>query len=205
MAKAGKKKAKAKAAGKALKKATISSLKKTSGKKSSKKKAAKKKPAGKQKTGKTSAKKRVRKAVKRRAIKTSRTPVKRGAKETRSRAVSLPKAKAEEERLERQLKVEPGAPAGSIPPVEEPARHEEAIGVVTHYYSHLGVAVVQVNKDSLRTGDIAHVKGHTTDFTQQISSMEYEHQHVDEARAGQCVGLKVTGHAREHDIIYVVR
>lgn len=101
--------------------------------------------------------------------------------------------------------IEPGPAALTVPPVEEPAANEEAIGTVTHYYSHLGVAVVQINKGILRTGDTIRVKGITTDFTQQIESMEYEHQHVAQAAPGQSVGLKVTDHAREHDILYRVR
>jgi sulfite reductase alpha subunit-like flavoprotein len=101
--------------------------------------------------------------------------------------------------------VEPGPPPGVVPPVEEPASNEEALGTVTHYYSHLGVVVVQLNKGRLKTGDMIHVKGHSTDFTQKVESMEYEHQHVDQAGAGQSVGLKVVDHAREHDIVYLVK
>jgi len=101
--------------------------------------------------------------------------------------------------------VEPGPPAGSAPPVEEPIRQEEAVGVVTHYYSHLGVAVVQVNKAAIRSGDQVHIKGHTTDLTQIVGSMEYEHQHVESAEAGKTVGLKVMDHVREHDIVYLIK
>ena len=101
--------------------------------------------------------------------------------------------------------VQPGPPPGSVPPVEEPSRREEAIGIVIHYYSHLGVAVVQVNKGSLSAGDTVHIVGHSTDITQTITSMEYEHQHVDQAGAGQSVGIKISDHAREHDIVYLVK
>jgi translation elongation factor EF-1alpha len=101
--------------------------------------------------------------------------------------------------------VEPGPPPTGIPSVEEPARNEEALGTVTHYYSHLGVAIVQINKNTLSTGDIIHIKGHTTDFTQKVESMEYEHQHLDQAGAGQSVGIKIKDHAREHDIVYRVK
>ncbi|MDA8100143.1 MAG: hypothetical protein M0042_10990 [Nitrospiraceae bacterium] len=93
----------------------------------------------------------------------------------------------------------------SVPPVEEPTQREDAVGVVTHYYSHLGVAVIQINTKSLKSGDTIHIQGHTTDFTQTVSSMEYEHAHVDEALPGQSVGIKTVDHTREHDIVYVVR
>jgi hypothetical protein len=101
--------------------------------------------------------------------------------------------------------VEPGPPPGSIPPVEEPIPQEIAVGVVTHYYGHLGVAVVQINQGSLRTGATIRVKGHTTDFTQQIASMEQEHHHVEEALPGDSVGIKIVDHARQHDIVFLVK
>ncbi len=107
--------------------------------------------------------------------------------------------------VKRPIVIEPGPPAGSVPSVEEPTVQEAAVGVVTHYYGHLGVAVVQINTGTLSAGDTIHVKGHTTDLTQQIASMEYEHQHVDAATPGQSVGIKVADHVREHDIVFVVK
>lgn len=163
---------------------------------------AKTKAKPKRSSGKKAVKKKAPKGPARKTAKKKTAPAKRTVSRTTAKA---PSAAAIEKKLEKQLLIEPGPPAGSIPPVEEPAQHEEAIGVITHYFSHLGVAVVQINKDTLRTGDQVHIKGHTTDFTQTIGSMEYEHQHVDQAAAGQSVGLKVVDHAREHDIVYVVR
>ncbi len=101
--------------------------------------------------------------------------------------------------------IEPGPPPQGLPPVEEPSQHEEAIGIVSHYYSHLGVAIVQINKGKLKTGDTVHIKGHTADFTQPVESMEYEHQHIDQAEAGQNIGLRVKDPTREHDIVYLVK
>lgn len=103
------------------------------------------------------------------------------------------------------MTVQPGPPPGSVPPVEEPMQREEAMGIVTHYYSHLGVAVVQVSNGFLNTGDRIHITGHSTDITQTVDSMEYEHEHVSRAAAGQSVGIRITGHAREHDIVYLVK
>ena len=83
--------------------------------------------------------------------------------------------------------------------------NEERVGVVAHYYSHLGVAVVELHAGVLREGDTVHIKGHTSDFTQKVDSIEIEHMHVSEARAGQSFGLKVKEHAREHDVVYRVK
>lgn len=88
---------------------------------------------------------------------------------------------------------------------EAPAASEELVGTVTHYYPNLGVAVVQLNKGDLRTDDIIHIKGNTTDFTQTVGSMEFEHHHIEEAEVGQSIGLKVADHVREDDVIYLVK
>jgi hypothetical protein len=162
--------------------------KKVSGKKTAKKKVAAKRPARKKAAKKSAAGRSARKIA----------PKKK-------KAVRKIKPASEKALSKKPVIVQPGPPPGSVPPVEEPSLLEEAIGVVTHYYSHLGVAVVQVNKGSLKTGDRIHITGHTTDFTQTVGSMEYEHQHVDQASAGQSVGLKIADHAREHDIVYLVK
>jgi len=90
----------------------------------------------------------------------------------------------------------PKPPAPAIPP------GTERIGMVTHYYSHLSVAIVQLETGSLRVGDVIHIKGHTSDFSQPVESMEIDHVHVSEARPGQSFGLRVKEHAREHDGVY---
>jgi putative protease len=81
---------------------------------------------------------------------------------------------------------------------------EQRIGVVTHYFGHLQVAAVDLTDGELRTGDTIHIKGHTSDFTQRVESMQIEHQPVEKAAAGQTVGLRVNEHAREHDVVYKV-
>lgn len=81
---------------------------------------------------------------------------------------------------------------------------EKKIGKVVHYYTHLGVAIVEVSEDVLRVGDMIHVKGKTTDLQQPVESIQIEHQQVSEATPGQTVGVKVTEHVRENDMIYRV-
>lgn len=78
----------------------------------------------------------------------------------------------------------------------------ERIGIVTHYYNHLSVAILKLETGSLRVGDTIHIKGHTSDFTQSVDSLEIDHVHVNEARPGQSFGLRVREHAREHDVVY---
>lgn len=77
------------------------------------------------------------------------------------------------------------------------------IGVVTHYYNHIGVAVLDVNGD-LQVGDTVLFLGHTTDFSQTVSSMEIEHQRVQSVQAGMEVAVKVVGEVRRGDRVYKI-
>jgi putative protease len=81
---------------------------------------------------------------------------------------------------------------------------EVRVGIVTHYYGHLSVAAVQMESGTLRVGDTIRVLGHTSDFRQRVDSLQIEHQSVPEAHAGQDIGLRVTEHAREGDVVYKV-
>jgi translation elongation factor EF-G len=180
------------------------------------------KKKGKSKTKKAASRKSAKKSASKKVLKKKSPPGKKAAKKKTTKKKTLEKKAAKKKTAKKKapvrpkpssgtaippktILVEPGPPPRPLPPLEEPAQNEEAIGTVTHYYSHLGVAVIQVNKGTLRSGDTIHVKGHTTDFTQKIQSMEYEHQHVDQAGAGQSIGIKIVDHAREHDIVYRVK
>ncbi|MFH1776465.1 MAG: translation elongation factor-like protein [Candidatus Omnitrophota bacterium] len=80
---------------------------------------------------------------------------------------------------------------------------EEKLGVVEHYFGHIFVAAIKLEKD-LKVGDTIHIKGHTTDFTQPIESIQIEHNIVDKAGKGDDVGIKVKEHVRVHDLVYKV-
>jgi len=96
-------------------------------------------------------------------------------------------------------------PAASAPaPARGPMAGEERVGIVTHYFGHLSVAAVKMESGSLRVGDTIRVLGHTSDIRQKVESMQIERQSVAEAHAGQEIGLKVTEHARENDVVYKV-
>ena len=81
---------------------------------------------------------------------------------------------------------------------------EQLIGTVTHYFKGPEVAVVQVTEGELHQGDQIHIVGHTSDFTEQVTSMEVDHQKVDRAGAGDEVALKVVARARQHDKVFRV-
>lgn len=79
---------------------------------------------------------------------------------------------------------------------------EQEVGVVTHYFGHLEVAGIRITDGTLHSGDRIHVVGHTSDFEQEVGSMQLEHATIDEATPGMEIGMKVAGHAREHDKVF---
>ncbi len=80
---------------------------------------------------------------------------------------------------------------------------EKQVGTVTHYYGHLSVGIIEL-QDVLKIGDTVHIKGHTSDFTEAVESMQIEHANVTEAKAGDSIGIKVTQKVHPHDKVYKV-
>jgi len=81
---------------------------------------------------------------------------------------------------------------------------EDEVAVVIKFFAKPNVAALKVTNGSIKTGDTLKYKGHTTDFTEQIVSMEIDNQPVEEAKVGDMVGLKVKERVRENDKVYKV-
>jgi len=77
----------------------------------------------------------------------------------------------------------------------------KSIGKVIHYYDGLGVAAIDLT-DKLKIGDKIRIKGSTTDFTQEVKSMQVEHELVKQAGKGDSIGIKVDEKVRQNDLVY---
>ncbi len=75
------------------------------------------------------------------------------------------------------------------------------IGKITHYFGHLGVAVINLS-DKLKVGETIRIVGGETDFVQEVKSMEVERQKINQAKKGDSVGLKVEQKVREGYKVY---
>jgi len=80
---------------------------------------------------------------------------------------------------------------------------KKLIGKVTHYFSKIGVAVVEL-QDELRIGDKIRIEGPTTEIEQEVTSMQIEHQPIEVAKPGQKIGLKVINKVREKDLVFKI-
>ncbi|MBU1075652.1 MAG: translation elongation factor-like protein [Spirochaetes bacterium] len=81
---------------------------------------------------------------------------------------------------------------------------EKEIAVVEDFYSHINVVALKV-KGVIKVGDKLHFKGHTTDFIEEVKSMQKEHKDVEEAKKGDEIGLKTENRVRKHDKVYKVK
>ena len=81
---------------------------------------------------------------------------------------------------------------------------EEKVGKVIKFFVRPSVAAVEVTGGVLSVGDSVRIKGHSTDFEQEIDSMEIDNQPVEKAEKGQMVGIKVKDRVRPSDQIFKV-
>lgn len=81
---------------------------------------------------------------------------------------------------------------------------EMEIGVIEHYFDKAGVGALTIKDGELSPGDTIHIKGHTTDITTTVKSIQIEHDDVSKAGKGDSIGIKLDEKVREHDKVYKV-
>ncbi|MBR9679337.1 MAG: translation elongation factor-like protein [Nanoarchaeota archaeon] len=81
----------------------------------------------------------------------------------------------------------------------------EQVGVITHYFNNINVAVLKLNK-TLNQGDKIRIQSDTpnglTNFKQTIKSMQHNHKPLKRAIKGKEIGLKVRDRVRANDLVY---
>lgn len=80
---------------------------------------------------------------------------------------------------------------------------EELVGKVNHFFPKISVAVVTL-EGNLKVGDKIKVEGKEGPFEQTVGSMQIEHESLEEAKAGQEIGLKVEGEVREGASVFKI-
>ena len=81
---------------------------------------------------------------------------------------------------------------------------EEQVAVIVKFFAKPSVAALEVTSGTIKTGDLLRYKGHTTDFTEEVTSMEIDNQSIEEAKVGDLIGVKVKERVRENDKVYKV-
>jgi translation elongation factor EF-1alpha len=81
---------------------------------------------------------------------------------------------------------------------------EKRIGTVLDYFAKIGVLAFRVEEEGLKVGETIHIKGHTTDFSEKVISMQIDRAPIEEAKVGDDVGIKVKDRVRKGDAVYKV-
>ena len=80
---------------------------------------------------------------------------------------------------------------------------EVEIGKVSDFFARPVVAGIELTAP-LKVGDKIHIQGHTTDMELTVDSMQINNVNVQEAKAGDAVGIKLSDRARRGDTVYKV-
>ncbi len=80
---------------------------------------------------------------------------------------------------------------------------EVVIGNVTDFFARPIVAGIEITA-TLKVGDKIHIKGHTTDMELTVDSMQINNVDVQQAKAGDSIGIKVSERVRRGDVVYKV-
>lgn len=86
-------------------------------------------------------------------------------------------------------------------PAVRKAAKPVAIGLVSHYFTNIKVAVVELTAP-LKVGDRIRIVGATTNIEQRVASIHIEHASVPQAKAGDAIGLKAADRCRNGDTVY---
>ena len=81
---------------------------------------------------------------------------------------------------------------------------EELVGVIVKFFVKPSVAAIEVTQGTVKVGDLLKYMGHTTDFTEEVTSMQVDNQPVEEAKVGDLIGIRVKERVRENDKVYKV-
>ena len=130
---------------------------------------------------------------------------KKKAKKTAKKIIKKRAKKAVKKTIKKNIKRKPAAKKKTQKkktPVKRTIKAEgKLIGVITHYFPHVQAAVIKL-KGPLAMGQTVKVKGHTTDLTQAVTSMQIDRVDISEAKKGDEIGLQVSTRVRQGDKVY---
>ena len=81
---------------------------------------------------------------------------------------------------------------------------EQLIGVVSNYFGKISVVAFEITNGELKIGDYIYIKGHTTDFSIKVESIQSENNAIDLAKKGDDIGIEVNQKVRKGDKVYLV-
>jgi len=161
----------------------------------------KKKPLSisKKKTTKKKAQKKPKKKIKSVSKKVVKKPTKK-VKPKKKLALKKKKLKPKKKPALKKKKLKPKKKPA---PAKKKKSKELLIGVVSHYFSNISVAAIEL-KETLVLGDKILIKGANDNLTQVVRSMQINRQEVDIAPKGSEIGMKVKSKVHQNSKVFKV-
>ena len=139
----------------------------------------------------------LKKKVKKAAKKVTKKPVKKVIKKATKKSVKKSVKKVTKKSV---LKKKPLKKKAALKK-KTTQKEGDLVGLVTHYFPHVQAAVIKMKKP-LAKGDTVKIKGHTSDLTQIVSSMQIDRVEIYSAKKGDEIGLQVSSRVRQGDKVY---
>ena len=79
---------------------------------------------------------------------------------------------------------------------------DKKVGEGIKFLAKPSVTAIKITEGTLTVGDTILIKGHTTDFQDEVKTMQIDNVPVEKAEAGQLIGIKVKDRVREGDTVY---
>jgi len=83
-------------------------------------------------------------------------------------------------------------------------KKEKPIGVITHWYGNINVAVIKLS-GVLKLGEKIKVKKGDVEFEEMIESMQLNHEAIKAGKSGQEIAIKLAGLTKEGAEIFKVK
>ncbi len=142
-------------------------------------------------------------ATKKKTKKATKKPAKKKVAKSKPKTKGKSKAKAKSKAIAKAKAKPKKKIKGQPKPLPPPAVEGTLLGRVDDFFAQVGVIALKL-KSSLRVGNSIHIKGHTTDLIEPVTSMQIEHQAVESAQKGDSVGIRISGPARKRDWVFRV-
>ncbi|PJE59977.1 MAG: translation elongation factor-like protein [Candidatus Portnoybacteria bacterium CG10_big_fil_rev_8_21_14_0_10_44_7] len=81
------------------------------------------------------------------------------------------------------------------------AEQKTPVGKIVHFYDKISVGIIELG-ENLSVGDQVQILGTSTDLTQKIDSMQFDHKEITEGQPGMQVGIKTEQKVRVGDQVY---
>jgi len=81
---------------------------------------------------------------------------------------------------------------------------EKQIGIITHFFDKIGVAVIKLSAP-LKVGDQIRIEKNDGDFTQLVESIQDDKKPIESAKKGDDVGLKVSENVKEGNKVFLLK